>query len=125
MAELMLEGHTAVFAYKEAGYKGDPAKCASKIADNCGFKEHLAKLQKKSETKAVATRSDILENATYIMQETRDGDRRTSLAAGDQIAKLTGEYAPERFKAEVTLTPIEEVMKNLRRNNTITGDENE
>ena len=53
------------------------------------------------------------------MRNTKKDDPRTSLAAGDQVAKLTGDYAPERFKAEVTLTPIEEVMKNLRRHGTI------
>ena len=121
MAELMLEGHSAVFAYKEAGYKGSPEKCAHIIRENSAFKDHLAKLQLKSETSAVATRAEILENASDIMRDNKANDARTSLAAGDQIAKLTGEYAPERFKAEVTLTPIEQVMKNLRRTGKVNG----
>lgn len=121
MAELMLEGHTAVYAYKAAGYRGTPAKCASKIADNSGFKKYLSQLQKKSQTKAVATRAELLENASNILRDTASKDPRTSLAAGDQIAKLTGEYAPERFQAKVEHTPVQVVLKNLRLHGNVDG----
>ena len=66
MAELMAEGHTAIFAYEQAGYSGDPHRKTCQIVGNSGFKRYLAELQAESRTGAIMTRTKRLERLSGI-----------------------------------------------------------
>lgn len=125
MAQLMAAGDTAVSAYAEAGYTGDPERKACQVVENSGFKKHLDSLMAKGATKAVKTRAERMEALSRVMDRTEEEKPDTMIRASDQLNKLTGEYAPERFKAEVTLTPVETMMTNLRLYDTIEAPSND
>ena len=104
-------------------YREDANKNASQITGNHGFRQYYQSLLERAETEAVATRADRLELLSKIMRECMNDNPRDAIRAIDILNKMTGEYAPERFKAEVTLTPIEEVIKNLRLHDSIDAPE--
>ena len=114
MAGYIAKGMTAVAAYEKAGYKGDAKKNAVHVTEKDGFQHYYQNLLERAETEAVATRVERLELLSKIMRDNQHDNPRVSLSAADLLNRMTGEYAPERFRAEVTLTPVEEVMKNLR-----------
>ncbi len=96
MAELMAEGHTAIFAYEQAGYSGDPAKCAFKIQENSGFKRYLSELQAESRAGAIMTRTKRLERLSAIASGKDGGTPSESTRAIAEMNKMEGSYASEK-----------------------------
>jgi hypothetical protein len=109
MAELMAEGHTAVFAYEQAGYSGDPHRKACQIVENSGFKHYLADLQAESRTGAIMTRTNRLERLSGIASGKHGGTPSEWTRAIAEMNKMEGSYASE----EVQDSPPSEFLQML------------
>lgn len=117
MADLMFQGYTAVDAYREAGYTGDPLQCANKITQNSAFQEYLDSLRVESTTSTILSvqeRKEILSD----MARGKSGDeshldRRGAIA---ELNKMGGDYAPQKVEATVETT-LRDLLPNLPANN--------
>ena len=94
----MAEGHTAISAYEQAGYSGDPNKNASHATGKDGFQSYLADLQAESRTGAIMTRSKRLERLSGIASGKHGGTPSEWTRAIAEMNKMEGSYASEEVK---------------------------